>query len=234
VSLRGPISIGQLFDVLLPAATALAIICSTLVFADARRRRLNRPALILWSLATLALPFTVLPIYLLVRLRQRGGPHAPTDQPNSFRSRHALTLAYAATLTTLAALYFIHDYRSLDAHLARASNARLNAQHERAAREYRAALTLADDPHTHKLLGLELAALQQWPDALIELRAAERGHEPDAALPYYIASALDALGRHDEAVNEYQRFLGSDLCVQVAADTRCLSAQARLQRTVKK
>ena len=231
MSLRWQISVGHLFDVLLPAAAALAIVCSTWVFANARRRRLKPHAIIIWTLSTLALPFTVLPIYLLIRLRRRNESRARTTQPSSFRSRHAPVLIYAATLTTLAALYFIHDYRSLDARLARASNARLNGQHERAAREYRSALQLRDDPHIHKLLGLELAATHQWPEALTELRAAEHGGEPDDALPYHIGIALDALKHHDEALAEYQKYLAGSSCQQPVPDARCQRASARLTQT---
>jgi tetratricopeptide (TPR) repeat protein len=231
VSLRWQISFGQLFDVLLPAAVAFAIICSTFVFAHARRRRLKPYAIIIWTFGTLLLSFTVLPLYLLVQLRRRAEPRALTTQPTSFRSRHAPTLIYAATLTMLAALYFSHDYRSLDARLARASNARLNGQHERAAREYRAALQLRDDPHTHKLLGLELAALHQWLEALAEYRAAEQGGEPDDALPFHIAIALDALGRRDEAMAEYQKYLAGSSCQQALPDAHCQRVRTRLMQT---
>lgn len=223
--LRGPISFGQLFAALLPVACALAIICSTWVLADARRRQLSRYAISAWTLGTLLLPLTVLPLYLLTRLWAK---HSASDQVGPFWARAAPPLLYAFVLTFLAALYFVHDYCSLDAHLARASDARLHNQHARAASEYRAALKLTDDPHTHKLLGLELATLQQWPDALTELRAAERGGEPDAALPFHIAKALDALGRHDEALNEYQKFMAGELCARVAPDARCARAQAQL------
>ncbi len=250
MSLRGPISVGQLFDVLLPAALALAIVCSTLVLADARRRALRRYTIIAWTLGTLILPCTVLPLYLLARLWQRAPqpsddatkPTATTadddaaqtqqralkTRPRSFASRHAPTLAYAALLTALGALFFYHYYFGLDGHLARASNAKLHEQHARAANEYRAALHSADDAHTRKLLGLELAASGQRAEALVELRAAEQGGEPDAALPYHIASTLDALDRRAEAVNEYQRFLVSDLCAQSVPDERCQSARTRV------
>jgi hypothetical protein len=223
--LRGPISFGQLFAALLPFACALAIICSTWVLADARRRRLTRYAIIAWTLGTLLLPCTVLPLYLLTRLWSK---HSTQTQVGSFWSRHAPTLLYAFVVLLSAALYFVHDYRGRDARLARASDARLHGEHAHAAREYRAALKLMDDPHTHKLLGLELVALQQWPDALTELRAAERSGEPDAALPFHIAVALDALGRHDEAINEYQQFLAGALCNKVVPDARCARAQAHL------
>jgi tetratricopeptide (TPR) repeat protein len=285
VSLRWQISFGQLFDVLRPAVYALGVVSSTWLLADARRRRLRRYACAAWTLATLILPFTVLPLYLLARLWQRPHPaetdaHINTSETEtsetamtvnanetaanvgasaaetavapaadetttasapSFKSRlRALRSRYAPTLlyllpplvyllivTTLGTLYFIYDYRSLDAHLARASNAKLNAQHARAAAEYRAALRLRADPHTRKLLGLELAALQQWPDALAELRAADAAGEPDPALPFHLAAALAALDRKDEAHTQYQRFLAGALCTQPRPDARC--AQARFQ-----
>ena len=273
MSLRWPFSVGQLFDVLLPAAVALAVLCSTWVLADARRRGLKRYALSAWTLGTLLLPSTILPLYLLVRLWQRtpgrsdasatdttdadepvaeadsDRPVAPAptqadaevaaDQTRALTTRlravgvrHAPTLVYAFVLTTLTALFFTHYYRSLDAHLARASAAKLNNQHERAAREYRAALRLTDDPHTRKLLGLELAAAQQWTEALTELRVAARGGEPDAALPYHIAMALDALGRSDEATTEYRNFLAGELCARSPPDARCLRAQVRAQASL--
>ncbi len=246
VSLHWQISAGQLFDVLLPAAGALAIICSTCVLADARRRALRPVATTAWTLGTLALPFTVLPLYLLARLWRRARPKdnepeiiappvdveaAPQRTPQAqtrFLLRHALPLIYAVSLTALGALFFQHYYFGLDGHLARASNAKLHEQHARAVSEYRAALRLNDDPHTHKQLGLELVASGQWAAALGELRTAEQGGEPDAALPFHIANALAALARHAEAVLEYQRFLGGDLCTQSVPDERCQSARARI------
>ncbi|HEX8071950.1 MAG TPA: hypothetical protein VF546_18525 [Pyrinomonadaceae bacterium] len=242
MSLRWQISFGQLFEVLRPAAVALAVACSTWVLADARRRGLRPYACAAWTLATLVLPFTALPLYLLARLWRRttekttdanesaidaGASAARVSRARAFRSRHAPTLVYALTVTALAALYFVYDYRSLDAHLARASDAKLNTQHARAAAEYRAALRLGDDPHTRKLLGLELAALGRWPEALAELRAAERGGEPDAALPLHLAKVLAALERREEAAAEYRRFLASELCTQPLPDARC--ARARLE-----
>lgn len=214
------ISVGQLFDVLLPALVACAILCSTWVLADARRRGLKPYALGAWTLLTLALPFTFLPLYLLARLR------TPADQSQTLRPRRAPVLVYAGALAALAAVYFWHDYRSLDAHLARASGAKLHQQHERAAAEYTAALSLADDPHTRKLLGLELGATGRWADALAELRAAERGGEADALLPYHIANALAALGRRAEAADEYRRFSAGGACTQSPPDARCVGAQA--------
>lgn len=284
MSLRGQISFGQLFDLLRPALYAFAVVCSTWVLADTRRRRLRRHACAGWTLATLVLPLTTLPLYLAARLWRRpparacatepeppgstSEPAAPPaacdtgaaaamnlsnvdgseptgaattdrtaadDEPTTLKARlralwlrHAPVLVYLSVLTTLGALYFVHDYRSLDAHLARASNAKLNARHERAAAEYRAALRLRSDPHTRKLLGLELAALHQWPEALVELRAAEQTGEPDAALPFHLAAVLDALDRKAEAQTEYQRFLAGELCTSPHPDARCQAARRYL------
>ncbi|HEX8179028.1 MAG TPA: hypothetical protein VF525_05735 [Pyrinomonadaceae bacterium] len=227
MSLRWSISVGQLFDVLLPAAVAGAILCSTFVLADAQRRGLKRYAVAAWTLGTLILPFTCLPLYLLARF-WRSGPTTLAARPLWSRAVLLLPLVYATALLALAALYFWHDYRSLDAHLARASGAKLHEQHARAADEYRAALRLADDPHTRKLLGLELAAAQQWPAALAELRAAERAGEQDDALAYHIANALDTLDRRAEAHAEYSKFLAGNLCVQSAANLRCQHARVRM------
>ena len=145
------------------------------------------------------------------------------------RPPHALTVAYALMLLTFGALYFVHDYRSLDATLARASDATLRQQHARAADEYRAALALADNAHTHKLLGLELLADRRYDEALREFRAAFDGGEPDDRLPFFTALALDALGRAAEAEDAYRAFDNSSACTQALPDVRCVDARARLQ-----
>jgi tetratricopeptide (TPR) repeat protein len=147
------------------------------------------------------------------------------------RRKLALPLLYALALLSIGALYFYRDYHSFDAHLARAANARLLNQRAAAIREYRAALRLSDDAHTHKLLAVQLAEDGQPAAALNELRAAERGGEPDALLPYLIAHALDALGRPAEADIEYQKFTQSSLCAPPSLDARCAEASARVQRS---
>jgi tetratricopeptide (TPR) repeat protein len=94
-------------------------------------------------------------------------------------------------------------------------------QREKTIREYRAALALEDNPHTHKLLGIELADAGQWTDALFEFRAADRGGEPDDSLSFRIGQALDASGQPLAAVHEYRRFLESHRCTQPLPDDRC-------------
>jgi Flp pilus assembly protein TadD len=87
---------------------------------------------------------------------------------------------------------------------------------------------LEDDPHTHKLLAIELAADGLNEEALAEFRRAERGGEPDPQLPFYIGTALFSLGRETEAASEYRRFLGGPTCTQALPDLNCSTARARL------
>jgi hypothetical protein len=173
-------------------------------------------------------------------LRSDGKQAAPHDDgeqvapelsptiPASLRlKRRALPLLYAFALLLAGAVYFYRDYHSFDAHLMRAANAQLRNRRNDAIREYRAALRLADDAHTHKLLGILLAQAGQTEAALAEFRAAERGGEPDELLPYRIASALDTLGRAAEAAGEYRKFLQGSLCTRRSPDVRCVEASAR-------
>ncbi len=145
------------------------------------------------------------------------------------RPPRALSIGYALTVLTFGALYFVHDYHSLNATLARASDAKLRLQHARAADEYRAALALEDSPHTHKLLGLELLADRRYDKALREFSTATDGGEPDDLLPFYTALALDALGRAAEAEDAYRAFSRNAACTQALPDVRCVDARARLQ-----
>jgi tetratricopeptide (TPR) repeat protein len=144
--------------------------------------------------------------------------------------RLALPALYALALLSAGAIYFYRDYHSFDAHLARAANARLREHRAATIREYRAALRLHDDAHTHKLLAVQLAEDGQPAAALEELRAAERGGEPDELLSYGIARALDALGRTAEAHREYQKFLRVNMCTRPAPDARCAEASARAEQ----
>ncbi|HEX8131542.1 MAG TPA: hypothetical protein VF527_20770 [Pyrinomonadaceae bacterium] len=160
-------------------------------------------------------------------------PVAAADAPQMARmpfrfKRYAPSLLYTFALLCAGAVYFYRDYYSFDAHLTRAANARLVNRRDDAIREYRAALRIIDDAHTHKLLAVQLAEGGQTESALAEFRAAERGGEPDELLALRIASALDALGRAKEAAGEYQKFLQGSLCVRPAPDARCAEAAARL------
>ena len=154
----------------------------------------------------------------------------PTEETRSpvRRGRNfALALLYALALLLAGAVYFYRDYHSFDAHLARAATARLLGERATTIRAYRAALRLADDAHTHKLLAIQLAEDGQTEAALSEFRAAERGGEPDEMLPYRIAHTLDALGRTAEATVEYQKFLRGSACAGSSPDARCAEVRQR-------
>ena len=150
------------------------------------------------------------------------------EAPALSRSRLAPPFVYLTAVLLVGGLYFYRDYMSFDAHFARARRAKLYNQRERTVREYRAALRLRDDAHTRKLLGVELAAAGRWEEALAELRAAERGGEPDESLPYREAVALDKLNRRDEAADAYRRFLRTRPCARPEPDPLCIDAQGRL------
>jgi hypothetical protein len=162
---------------------------------------------------------------------------AADESPEEIRARRhrpwrklALPLIYALALLFIGAIYFYRDYRSFDAHLARAANARLLNRRAAAIREYRAALRLSDDAHTHKLLAVQLAEDGQTEAALAELRAAERGGDEDALLSLRTATTLDALTRTTEAAVEYQKFLRGSACARSSPDARCAEAAARVEQ----
>jgi Flp pilus assembly protein TadD len=234
------ISAGELFELMRPIAWMLSALVSAWVFASTRRRGLRLYAVTLWTLSTLLLPLVVLPIYLIVnaRLRSRerdeqtasstkSSARAPASR-RAWTTRIVWPALYLVLVLSLMALYFYRDYRSLDAHLWRANNAKLRGPHEKVITEYRAALQLEDDPHTHKLLAIELAAAGRAEEALSEFRAAERGGEPDPQLPFYMAMALDAMGRAPDALSEYKRFTDSAACTQALPAANCTTARARI------
>jgi tetratricopeptide (TPR) repeat protein len=243
---RWQISAGQLFELMLPVSFALTTLLSTWVLASARKFRFSAAMTTLWTLGTLFFPFITLPLYLIARSSRRqkekeGGEQKsendsapPTNQPSapSFPLRRLLPLGYLMIMLSLGALYFYTDSRSVDAHLMRANQARVRDQRERVIAEYRAALRLEDDAHTHNLLGRELLGAGRFTEALVELQAAERMGEPDDELPYNIAEALDKLNRRAEAKKEYERFLGGLLCSEAPPDRRCAVARQRVTEMI--
>ncbi|HVF51054.1 MAG TPA: tetratricopeptide repeat protein, partial [Pyrinomonadaceae bacterium] len=148
------------------------------------------------------------------------------------RMLFVLPALYALALLACVALYTYLDYQSFDAHLTRAANARLRYQHERAIREYTAALALREDPHTRLLLATQLSDARRPDEALREFLAAERGGEPDPRLPFHIASTLDALKRPADALPYYQKFLSTNICAHASPDPRCREAQERVKNIV--
>lgn len=147
------------------------------------------------------------------------------------RRNYATAFLYALALLLAGAAYFYRDYHSFDAHLSRAAQARLLGQRAATIRDYRAALRINDDAHTRKLLAIQLLEDNQPEAAISEFRAAERGGEPDALLPYRIALTLDALGRPAEAAVEYQKFLRGNACARPSPDARCAEAATRAGQT---
>ena len=172
------ISAGELFDLLMPAASVISALLSTWVLASARRRFRFYYAIAL-AIGTLFLPLIVFPIYLVIMLWRKRNDPPP-------RWRYALPLLYAAIVLTAIVTYFYLDRRSVDAHLARATRAKLVEDANAAIREYRQALALEDDPHTHKLLAIELANAGYVSEAISEFRLAQQGGEPDDSIPYRI------------------------------------------------
>ena len=170
MSLRTNISAGQLFDLIMPAAFVISALVSTWVLASARKRFQLHFA-IGWALGTLFLPLIVFPLYLATILWRKQ-----TRSPQKWR--YTLPLLYALIVLSAIAGFFYLDTRSVDAHLARANQAKLRGDTHTAISEYKAALALDDDPHTHKLLAIQLANAGRTSEAGDEFRRAQKGGEP--------------------------------------------------------
>ncbi len=212
-------SAGQLFDLIMPAAFAGSALISTWVLTSARKRFRLHYALAL-AIGTLFLPVIVFPIYLVLMMwRPKIGPPK--------RWRYALPLLYAVIALSAIAAYFYFDSRSVDAHLARATQAKLVEDSTTAIREYREALALGDDPHTHKLLAIELANAGYLTEAISEFRLAEQGGEPDDAIHYHLGLLLERMNLTGQARMEFEKFLMSETCGQ--ADVRCDAARERMK-----
>jgi hypothetical protein len=164
-------SAGQLFDLIMPAAFALSALISTWVLASARKRFQLHYAFAL-AIGTLFLPLIVFPVYLVLMMwKSKIGPPK--------RWRYLLPLLYAVIAVSVIAAYFYFDSRSVDAHLARATQAKLVEDSTTAIREYREALKREDDPHIHKLLAIELANAGYISEAITEFQLAKQGGETD-------------------------------------------------------
>ena len=213
-------SAGQLFDLIMPAAFALSALLSTWVLASARKRFQLLYAFG-FAIGTLFLPLIVFPIYLAIMLwRKKTGPPA--------RWRYALPLLYAAVSLSAIGIFFYLDSRSVDAHLARATQAKLVEDSNTAIREYRKALALENDPHTHKLLAVELANAGHIQEAISEFRIAQQGGEPDDLIHYQLALLFVRLNQTSEAKLEFQNFVLTKTCTEI--DKRCEDARQRLSR----
>jgi len=169
VSLRTNMSAGELFDLIMPAAYVASALLSTWVLASARKRVALHYAFAL-ALATLLLPVVVFPLYLAAIIWRRG-----STSPK--RWRYLLPLLYAVILLAAIGVWVYVDSRTVDAHLARAARAKLVDDHHAAIHEYRQALALEDNPHTHKLLAIELANAGLAEEAKAEFSLAQQGGE---------------------------------------------------------
>ena len=169
MSLKTNMSAGELFDLIMPAAYVASALLSTWVLASARKRFQLHFAFAL-ALATLFLPVVTFPLYLAAIIWRRP------DKPPQ-RWRYALPLLYAVILLSAIGLFVYFDGRTVDAHLARAARAKLVDDHNTAIKEYRQALAVEDNPHTRKLLAIELANAGYTSEANEEFSLAQQGGE---------------------------------------------------------
>lgn len=218
------LSAGEVFELIKPAGLVLAALVSTWVFASGRKRFSFFFALA-WAIGTLFLPLIVLPLYIIVLLIRPAN-----DSRYQPRRKIIIPLAYAVLALVGTGIYLYRDTRGFDAHLAQAAYAKVRGNRNEAIDAYRAALRENDDPHTHKLLGLELGATGDWAEALSELRLAEQGGEPDDLSIYRIANLLAALNLPNQARLEYQRFLNSKACLQEPPDSLCDNARVNMAK----
>jgi hypothetical protein len=172
------------------------------------------------ALVTLLLPLVVFPLYLaLIIWRRTGKPPQ--------RWRYSLPLLYALIVLSAIGVVVYFESRTVDAHLARATRARLVDDTTTTIREYRQALALEDNPHTHKLLAIELANAGSVSEAISEFRLAQQGGEPDDSIGYRLGLLLERMNLVSQARLEFEQFLGSETCGQ--ADSRCDDARARMK-----
>ena len=143
------------------------------------------------------------------------------------RWRYALPLVYAVIALSAIGAYFYFDSRSVDAHLGRATQAKLVEDSTTAIREYREALAREDDPHIHKLLAIELANAGYVEEAISEFRLAERGGEPDDAIHFNLGLLLERMNLTSQAAMEFDKFVMSETCWQ--RDVRCDAARERVK-----
>jgi tetratricopeptide (TPR) repeat protein len=209
-------SAGEMFDLIRPAAVALAILFSTCILASARRRFSLHYAF-LWAGLGLFLPIVVIPIYVATLLVWHPA------KLERVRFRFVVPAAYLSALLSIFAVSQYRDRHSVDWYLAQASFAKVSSDEMTAINRYREALKIEDDAHTHKLLALSLMEAGYPNDAIIEFRKALAGGEPDDAIHFHLGHLLDKLSRKDEAGIEYHEFLRTKTCLE--PDTRCDSAR---------
>ena len=217
------LSAGEFFDLIRPAVLVIASLVSTWVLASARKHGFRLYWALAWALGTLLFPPIVFPLYLIVRFRRR----AASAHPIPFR--FTTPIAYLVLVLSVISFSMYRDRTSVDAHLARASYAKISNDRNGAIKEYREALKLEDNAHIHKLLAIELAAEGELTEALSEFRLAEKGGEADDSIPLRIAYLLETMNNLGQAKLEYERFVDGPMCTQQLPDDRCHSARERLR-----
>lgn len=218
---RVNMSAGELFELIRPSVLIAAALISTWVLGSARKRFPLYIAFA-WALGALFLPLVVLPAYLVVILLWRRRVYSPAWPL-------VLPLTYGLIVTASTAAYFYFDSRTVDAHLARAARAKLIEDHGTVIREYNRALALEDNPHTHKLLAVELMQAGYLSEAISEFRLAEQGGEPDDSIHYYLGILLERIDQNGQARLEFERFLLTETCQ--SAERLCESARVKIEAT---
>lgn len=219
MSFRFNMSAGELFELVRPATLLISALVSTWVLASARKRFPLYQSF-LWAIGTLSLTLIVFPLYLTAIIFRRR-------RYLSLKSRFVIPCLYATVVLSSIGIYEYRSNRSVDAYLARATQAKVSNQRAIAIKEYKQALEIEDDPHTHKLLAIELADSGYLTDAISEFRLAQRGGEPDDSLHFWLGLLLERINHNGEARLEFQEFLLTSQCLR--SDYRCDLARQRVE-----
>ena len=213
-------SAGEVFELIRPSVLIVAALFSTWVLGSARKRFPLYIALA-WALGTLFLPLVVLPVYFITILLWRRPAYSPSWPL-------VLPLTYGLIVTSSIAAYFYFDSRTVDEHLARAARARLIEDRGTVISEYRRALALEDNAHTHKLLAGELMQAGYLGDAISEFRLAQQGGEPDDFIHYNLGLIFERIDQNGQARLEFENFLLTKTCIE--KDPKCDEARERIGR----
>jgi tetratricopeptide (TPR) repeat protein len=219
-------SAGEFFDLVRPVFLVVSAFLSTWILFNARRNGFRLHSSLAWALASLFFPLVVFPLYLFVRINRHT--QVNDDAARTLPARFLLPALYLFFVLTILAAAQYRERRNVDTYLARATQARVAGNTAKAVEQYRKALQLEDNPHTRKLLGIQLNDAGDLNGALSEFRLAEKGGEPDPTLPFRIAALLDLLNRQSEALAEYQRFLQSESCTKQPIEDRCATSRQRV------
>jgi len=213
-------SAGELFDLIHPAVVVVSAVISTWVLTSARKRFPLYISLLL-AAGTFFLPLVVVPLYLIVLF------FSYQKQTRPIRGRFVLPCVYLGIILTSFAVYRYLDERSVDAHLSRASYAKIHSDPLTAIQEFREALKQEDNAHTHKLLAATLDECGYVTEAITEYRTAELMGERDDTIHYHLAVLLERIDHKGESILEYKKLLASEMCLQV--DNLCETARQKIE-----